>query len=657
MSLLESARAAARRRPPWLVDGALAAIIGAVHVIAVLAVDGGAQELLGITRTRPPVAVDVALALLTTLPVAARRVRPDLVLAVVGLGMVVAAALGHASPGFGLLVALHAYAAHTDKDDGAAVLVVFGGFTVLSLVLSGGIRFLPLNLVVFATAWALGDAQRQHRLRTAELERRAVALEQERRRIAELAATQERSRIAGELHDVIAHGVTGMLVQATGAERLIGADPGRAVGALAEAERAGRTSLAELRRLLGVLRSVDTAVDDVSRGHPEIESSDATALPAARRRVTPRVVDVVLVALAILVDLSLLALMPAAGSPGSPGSRALGAAVLVLAALPLLVRRHTPVVALAACMAGGLLTLALGVPSQQFASLAALHAVAVRCSRRTSLLAVAALGGAIAVVATFVPIGPIAVQLAIIATAWLLGDAQRAREAAAAALADRTRVLLADRDRAGLLAAAGERARIARDLHDVVARTIGAMVVQAGAARRSLPDDPETAATATDDLVTTGRRALVELRALLGLLGSEAAAATYAPQPGLAAIDDLLSGLADSAVQVQLTVSGAPRPLPSGIDLSAYRIVEESLANVIRHAAARSAEVTLAWEPRALRIVVADDGRGPVDRPASAAGHGLVGMRERAALVGGMLTTAARPGGGFVVAATLPTED
>jgi signal transduction histidine kinase len=252
MDVLRDLRASPRRRSLLLVDGLLGGTLAAVQLALLVGVEAGAHGAEGYAGLGP---VAVVLSLVTSLPVAVRRLHPDVTLALVGLGMVAAAAFSVPITGMGLVVALYSYAAHTTKDDGIVVLAVFGGFTVLSLVLAGGMRFLPLNVVVFATAWVLGDRQRQLRLRTTELERRAAALERERERDRQLARARERTRIAQELHDVVAHGVTAMVTQAGAAQRLIGPDPDRATTALHSAEEAGRVSLGELRRLLGLLRA------------------------------------------------------------------------------------------------------------------------------------------------------------------------------------------------------------------------------------------------------------------------------------------------------------------------------------------------------------------------------------------------------------------
>src|SRR5690606_30085364 len=194
---------------------------------------------------------------------------------------------------------------------------------------------------------------------------------------------------------------------------------------------------------------------------------------------------------------------------------------------------------------------------------------------------------------------------------------------------------------------------IARELHDVVAHSVSVMVVQATAAMRALRRDPDRSEEALEHVTATGRQSLVELRRLLGLLrgGDDA---SFTPQPRLEELDALVAQFRDAGLDVTLAVEGTPRPLSSGVDLSAYRIVQEALTNALKHAGPARVAVRVRYEPSVLDITVDDDG-GVVAAgvPAangaprgSAPGHGLVGMRERAALVGGELEVGPRPDGG-----------
>jgi signal transduction histidine kinase len=209
-----------------------------------------------------------------------------------------------------------------------------------------------------------------------------------------------------------------------------------------------------------------------------------------------------------------------------------------------------------------------------------------------------------------------------------------------------------ERDQAAHDAVTAERARMARELHDVVAHAMSVMVVQAGAARTTLATDPAAAEEAIRRIEETGRTALGEMRRLVALLrpGEDDA---LAPQPSLARIDDLLDGVRRAGLAVEVLVEGTPRDLAPGIDLTAYRVVQEGLTNALRHAGDAHARLVLRYGSDALQVEVADDGTGPATH-GNGQGHGLIGMRERVALLGGTLETGARPGGGFLVHAELP---
>jgi signal transduction histidine kinase len=205
-------------------------------------------------------------------------------------------------------------------------------------------------------------------------------------------------------------------------------------------------------------------------------------------------------------------------------------------------------------------------------------------------------------------------------------------------------------------AVAEERVRIARELHDVVAHHVSLLVVQAGGVRETLgPGHP--ARPVLDSMAATGRQALDEMRRMLDLLriGERGESLGLAPQPGLSDIETLVAQTRAAGLPIELSVEGDPRPLPLGVDLSAYRIVQEALTNVIKHAGPARVRVALRHLEHALEIDVLDNGRGNVGA-ARPAGHGLVGMRERVALFGGELVTGPAPMGGFAVHASLPTD-
>ena len=204
-------------------------------------------------------------------------------------------------------------------------------------------------------------------------------------------------------------------------------------------------------------------------------------------------------------------------------------------------------------------------------------------------------------------------------------------------------------------AVAEERARIARELHDVVAHALSVMVVQAGAAEQMV-DDPDYVRAALDRIRHTGTSTLAEMRRLVTMLREDDAPGALAPQPSIAHVETLIEDARRSGLEVTFEVEGEQRALPAGLDLAAYRIVQEALTNVRRHASASRAAVRLVYGAENIEIEVTDDGRaGSTAEPASG-GHGLIGMRERAGLYGGSVLAAPRTEGGFMVRATLPVS-
>lgn len=217
---------------------------------------------------------------------------------------------------------------------------------------------------------------------------------------------------------------------------------------------------------------------------------------------------------------------------------------------------------------------------------------------------------------------------------------------------NRRRRIERERDLAARDAVALERSRIARELHDVVAHSLSVMVVQAGAARAILHRDPGAAERALLSIEGSGRTGLAEMRRLLSADGE--AAPSLAPQPGLDQLDELLSRMRATGLDVELIIEGDVRPVDASIDLSAYRIVQEALTNTMRHGEEGAhARVVLRYDDDAIEVEVTDDGRGP-PTGADGSGRGLLGMRERVAFLGGEIRTAARPGGGFMVHARIP---
>lgn len=254
--------------------------------------------------------------------------------------------------------------------------------------------------------------------------------------------------------------------------------------------------------------------------------------------------------------------------------------------------------------------------------------------------------------------GDVAFTLGFVGAPWAAGltvRLRRERERFLGAENERLRVEQAERE---ARAVAEERSRIARELHDVVSHAISVTVLQARGARRTLDVDPDAVRRALDAIEQTNTAALSDMRRLLAVLrDTEAegdAAGGRAPQPSLSHLEQLTEHVCESGVPVTVEVVGEPTDVPPGVDLSAYRIVQEALTNVLKHSSGARATVTLAYAEEALTVTVVDDGTAQPSRSGSSDGHGLIGIRERVAVVGGEVDAGPRPGGGFRVSARLP---
>jgi signal transduction histidine kinase len=232
---------------------------------------------------------------------------------------------------------------------------------------------------------------------------------------------------------------------------------------------------------------------------------------------------------------------------------------------------------------------------------------------------------------------------------WLVGNTIRGLE-------ERTRRLQREQELATRVAVADERARLARELHDVVAHSVSVMVVQAGAARRLLGRQPERAAEALLSVESNGREALAELRRMLGVLTDDGGSPALAPQPGLRQLDALVERVGAAGLPVQVRIEGSPRPLPPGLDLTAYRIVQEALTNALKYAKGAPTEVLLEFGEGELTLEVLNTGEAVLIPTSAGSGRGLLGMRERVSVYGGELEAGGRPEGGFAVRARLPLQ-
>jgi signal transduction histidine kinase len=380
--------------------------------------------------------------------------------------------------------------------------------------------------------------------------------------------------------------------------------------------------------------------------------------PVVRRHVF----DLVIVAGAVGAAIEVAYGLDEADKPTSP----LWFAVVVqlMLTLPLLARRWRPFAVFVGMLSfGGAASFVDGrvVPASFFAFISVLTVcfmLGMLPDRRQALAGLALALAVATIVANnnpnassgdyvFIPVVFTLLWLAGLALGRTLEQAREAEERARRA--ERERVDEARR------AVEAERARISRELHDVIAHSVSVMTVQAGAVRRLLKPEQERERQALESVEETGRQALTEMRRLVGLLRDQEQMADLAPQPGLRTLDILVGTVREAGLPVELTVEGEPRELPAGVDLSAYRVVQEALTNALKYAGPAHAWVSVRWGERELELEVANDGQS--DSNGGRGGHGLVGMRERVALYGGDLESGERPGGGYVVRARLPIEE
>jgi signal transduction histidine kinase len=333
----------------------------------------------------------------------------------------------------------------------------------------------------------------------------------------------------------------------------------------------------------------------------------------------------------------------------------------LLLTLPLAWRRRAPVIVFLVTAAVAFAQWVVSIPLlADVALLAALYAVAAGRPRRAALAGAIILeGGAVlaaarwgaSALATFTSLS------GVIVAALACGLYVRARRAHLASLVERAVRLEFERDQQALLAAAAERARISREMHDVVAHSLAVVIALANGAAAKLARDPEQSREALESISELGRQALADTRRLLSVLRTEDPAEARSTQPGIGQIADLVGNAAAAGLSATLTVRGDPVPVAAGLALSAYRIVQEAITNAVKHArGAAAVAVGLTWTPGCLEITVTDDGHGSGQPAGSPDGLGLAGIRERAALYGGTATAGPRQHGGWTVTATIPVS-
>ena len=661
-----------------------------------------------------------------TLPLAWRRRAPLLPLLAAAIVLVVQASLGEffgpdqpTTPLIVILLAVYSagrYVAGAQALAVAAVAVAAIAATRIALdpaVDGAGIAVMTVVAVAFpflVGRWVHGQA-RLHR----ELEEKAVRRERERAQDARDAAEEERMRIAADLQAAVADRL-GEIVREAGElpDRLAAKDHKAARELLASIADTARESLADVRRVLGILRrdghaplepsAPTTAARAAALAVPADESPAAAPAINAPARViddpspaagdgpspsrwtpdrapagapgdgpspsrwtpdgapaaapgdepsarwwTPTLVDRLLVAaLFVGAEIELMATVPG-------GDRPFAALSAVTIVVPLLWRRRRPVpVALAVLAAVGIQSTVLRLDAFPASDVAALmcgaYAVGAYAQRRHAVagLALLALGEALHA-ALFHPEAVAIALLGAAAVPWTVGRILRGQQLLLREAREKATQIERTRARDARSAVTAERMRVARELHDAVAHNISVIAIQAAGADGVLERDAERAAQCATLIEAVGREALVELSRLTDR-------PSEGPPPSLARVDALAQRARDGGLPVELRVEGEPARLAAGVDLAAFRIVQEALANVSKHAGAARAWVVVRYDPRAVELEIDDDGRGPNGSHAGkGSGHGVIGMRERATLYGGTLHVGRRPNGGFAVRARLPT--
>ena len=385
----------------------------------------------------------------------------------------------------------------------------------------------------------------------------------------------------------------------------------------------------------------------------------------------PRAFDFGFAALAAILALGELSAESSVG-PREPDMAAV--ALVLLGAFALIWRRRAPIAVafFVACVSGVFYTLDYG-SFMAFVGLASLYSVTVHeQNRRLAWIVVGTISTGLVVLAGFTVLnGPGGFSIAdatgmtvSLGAVIVAGAVIRNKDEIFADTKERAERAEADRQAEAAQAVTRERLRIAREMHDVVAHGMSLMTVQAAAAREIATTRPEDAVSLMHSVETTGRDALAEMRRMLGVLRSgdatdpEAELGGLAPQPSLADLNSPIEHCTQAGTPTELIISGSERPLPPGIELAAYRIVQEALTNVVKHGGhSATATVELGYEADELHITVSDTGRGAVsDLTRAGSGHGLIGMRERVEIYDGQLSAGARPGGGYQVDVSLPVN-
>jgi len=359
--------------------------------------------------------------------------------------------------------------------------------------------------------------------------------------------------------------------------------------------------------------------------------------------------------LVLAVALATVAVAQAAVSPIA--SVPVAVLIALLTTLPVAVRRSHPVVAALVTTAAGLIPSNGYVYVGYVVSFIVFYSVAAYVPQRRHVVAVVAAGVALAGLGSVIHgavFGDYFGALSAVVGPAVVGGFVRYQREQSRQLQELTRELERERELNVARAVADERARIARELHDVVAHTISVVAIQADAAEAALDADPARARGPLQTIRRSATEALTEMRRLLAVLRADEPAGELAPSPGLEQLPALIDRARAAGVQVTLQVAGSARPVPASLDLSAYRIVQEALTNVGKHAAGVPASILLDWGQEALAIEIRNPGTILEPAVANGTGHGLIGMRERVRMLGGEFSAGPATGGGFVVSAILP---
>lgn len=378
----------------------------------------------------------------------------------------------------------------------------------------------------------------------------------------------------------------------------------------------------------------------------------------------PRVTRALALDVALVLGVALVGLLEVSDGSGIEGPRWANAVLVFFVSVPLLWRRHRPNLVMgiiAAVIIGALVIFYLDAdqpPLAPFLSLliAFFSTALYGDDRRTPLVLVISLCALVSEEVLAISRGrywgDVVPALIFYGVAIVIGRSLRAHHRHAIAAEKRALEVEARRDADARQAVEDERSRIARELHDVIAHNLSVIVVQAAAERRTLDDHQTSTRETLETIEETARGALVELRRLLGIVRKGSADMELRPQPGFEDVGELVHQVREAGVRVDMRVEGGPLNLPASLGLTVYRIIQEALTNVIKHAPEASTEVVVRCYSDAIEVDVSDGGNGAA--PVEGTGHGLIGMRERVAMFGGSLQAGPRPGGGFHVEARLP---